>query len=104
MNLPGFLLVHRVRVEPYLGEGSHGSAYGPAAEVACLLDETTTLVRAPDGREVASSASYITSPGHNPPPQSRVTLPDGRVTTVITAGRPGNGIAAVPGNTEVALA
>jgi len=102
--LPDLLLVHRVTVEPYLGEGSHGPVYGSAATVACLLDQVTTLVRAPDGREVTSSASYITPPDHDPPPGSRVTLPGGRVTTVITVERAGIGIAAVPSNTRVVLA
>lgn len=101
VSLPGMLLVNAVTVEAYAGEGSHGPAYASATTVACLLTEATTLVRAPDGREVASSASYIAPPTHNPPVGSRVTLPSGRVTTVITVQRIGVGLAAVPSNTEV---
>jgi hypothetical protein len=103
VNIPGMLLAHTVTVEAYAGDGAHGPVYAAATAVACLLTEATTLVRAPDGREVASSATYITPPDHDPPPGSRVTLPGGRITTVITVRRAGVGIAAVPSNTEVML-
>ncbi|OPC83008.1 hypothetical protein B4N89_20560 [Embleya scabrispora] len=97
------LLAHVVTVETYAGEGSHGSVYGPPAPVSCLLSQVTQLVRAPDGREVTSSASYITHPVHDPPPGSRVTLPDGRVTTVITVRREGVDIPPLPANSEVMM-
>lgn len=100
--MPGWLQVHTVTVEPHLGEGAHGSAYGPAAERRCLISENTQLVQAPDGTEVVSGASYLTWPDHDPPPKSRVTLPGGRTTTVILVRRVGAGLP-VPANAEVML-
>lgn len=101
-EIPGFLLVHSVAVEPFEGTGAYGPVYGASSSVACLLTERTTLVRAPDGQEVTSGASYLTTPDHDPPPGSRVTLPGGRVTTVITVQRVGEGLP-VPANSEVML-
>ncbi|MCF2531748.1 hypothetical protein [Yinghuangia soli] len=101
-RVPAALLVDTVSVTPYTGEGSHGPQYGTSAAVACLLTERTQLVRAPDGREVTSGASYITTPDHAPPPGSLVTLPGGRQTTVITVQRVGQGLP-VPANSEVML-
>lgn len=101
-EIPGFLLVHSVTVAEYSGTGAHGPVYGTPATVACLLTERTQLVRAPDGAEVTSGASYLTTPDHDPPAGSRVTLPGGRVTTVITVQRVGQGLP-VPSNSEVML-
>lgn len=102
-QVPGFLLRHTVTVEPYLGSSSKGDRYGPAGPVACLLDERTQMVTSPGGEEVSSGSSYITRPAHRPPPKSRVTLPDGRVTKVITVGRVDGAGLPVPSNTQVFL-
>ncbi|MGW5409027.1 hypothetical protein [Streptomyces spiralis] len=102
-QVPGFLLQHEVAVEPYLGSSSKGAAYGPAETVRCLIDERTQQVTAPGGQEVTSGSSYITGPDHQPPPNSRVTLPGGRVTTVITVARADGGRLPVPSNTQVFL-
>ncbi|MEU0671362.1 hypothetical protein ABZ330_00420 [Streptomyces sp. NPDC006172] len=103
MKVPAFLLRHTVQVEAYLGASSTGDRYAPAAPVRCLLDERTQAVVNPGGETVTSSSSYIARLDHNPPPLSRVTLPDGRVTTVITVARPDGGGLPVPGNTQVFL-
>ncbi|MFG2900977.1 hypothetical protein ACGFZH_28310 [Streptomyces zaomyceticus] len=103
VTVPGFLLQHTVTVEGYLGPSSKGDLYGPPAEVACLLDERLQMVTNPGGETVTSSSSYIARPSHNPAPNSRVTLPDGRRTRVITVARPDGGALPVPSNTQVFL-
>ncbi|MEV1079872.1 hypothetical protein AB0I98_16745 [Streptomyces sp. NPDC050211] len=103
MRLPGFLLQHTVTVEAYLGSSSKGDLYGPPTPVQCLLDERLQMVTNPGGEKVTSSSSYLTDRAHNPPPKSKVTLPDGRKTTVITVARPDGGSLPVPSNTQVFL-
>ncbi|MGQ4358565.1 hypothetical protein [Streptomyces sp. SAS_272] len=102
-QIPAFLLIHMVTVEAYLGSSSKGDLYGPPELVRCLVDEKTQQVTSPGGQEVASGSSYITVPSHRPPPNSRVTLPDGRATTVITIARADGGSLPVPSNTQVFL-
>lgn len=102
-QIPGFLLRHAVTVEAYLGSSSKGDLYGPAEQVRCLIDERTQQVTTPGGQKVAASSSYIARPDHRPPLNSRVMLPDGRVTTVITVGRVDGGGLPVPSNTQVFL-
>ncbi len=103
MKMPGFLLQHTVQVAQYLGSSSKGDLYAAAEPVPCLLDERTQMVTNPAGQTVTSSSSYIAPRSHNPSPKSRVTLPDGRVTTVITVARPDGGALPVPSNTQVFL-
>jgi hypothetical protein len=102
-QVPGFLLQHHVVVEPYVGSGSKGDVYGPAQTVRCLIDEKTQQVMSPGGQTVTSGSSYIARPDHRPPPNSRVTLPDGRRTTVISVARADGGRLPVPSNTQVFL-
>ncbi|WP_432164866.1 hypothetical protein [Streptomyces sp. bgisy031] len=102
-QVPAFLLQHEVKVEPYEGSSSKGDVYGPAAVVRCLIDERTQMVTSPGGEQVTSGSSYITRPNHRPPPKSRVTLPDGRITKVITIARADGGNLPVPSNTQVYL-
>jgi hypothetical protein len=102
-QVPGFLLQYQVRVEPYLGSSSKGGLYGPVETVQCLIDEKTQQVTSPGGEIVTSGSSYITRPDHRPPPNSRVTLPDGRITKVITIARADGGRLPVPSNTQVFL-
>lgn len=102
-QVPGFLLQHQVAVEAYLGSGSKGDLYAAAETVRCLIDEKTQQVTSPGGQVVTSGSSYITRPGHRPPPNSRVTLPDGRITKVITIARADGVNLPVPSNTQVFL-
>jgi len=101
--IPAALWQHVVTVEPLEGSGAYGDVYGPPVEVRCLLSEQARMVRGPDGSDTVSGASYITTPGHRPPPGSRVTLPDGRQTTVISVDRADGGSLPVPSNTQVNL-
>lgn len=102
-QVPGKVLQHQVRVEAYLGSSSKGDVYAPPETVRCLIEEKTQQVTSPGGQIVTSGSSYITRPGHRPPPNSRVTLPDGRVTTVIAIARADGGRLPVPSNTQVFL-
>ncbi|WP_457028105.1 hypothetical protein [Kitasatospora sp. P5_F3] len=81
--VPGFLLRHRISIEAYEGDSAYGPVYGPAAVVRCLLDQKTREVRSATGEQVISGSTAYCPPGTVAPPGSRVTLPDGRQTSVI---------------------
>ncbi|MFC5720369.1 hypothetical protein ACFP1Z_09365 [Streptomyces gamaensis] len=84
-RVPPALLRHRITVEPYAGESAYGQQYRHAIPgVPALVDASPRLVRAPDGRQVTASATFIAGPVLDCPPGSRITLPDGRMTTAIT--------------------
>ncbi|MFD4918885.1 hypothetical protein ACFWNR_37495 [Streptomyces virginiae] len=100
-RVPPSLLRHRIGVEPYLGDGAYGPAYGPAAEHPALVSHTVRMIRAADGRAVASTAQIIAAPGLDCPPGSRVTLPDGRITiALVSTGHTAPGLP-VPACSEV---
>lgn len=104
MLIPGFLLRHQVTVEPYLGDGGYGPQWGDPVSVRCFLEEKTRLVRAPDGREVTSSSTfYCRLDAVDAPPESKVTLPGDRPTTVIQQARHDGGGLPTPDHLEVQL-
>ncbi|MFF9199961.1 hypothetical protein ACF09L_32620 [Streptomyces sp. NPDC014779] len=103
MLIPRFLMRHQVSIEPYLGDSSKGPAYGPAAPVQCFLDAQVRMVRSPAGEQVTSSSTVYADPGTDAPPSSRVTLPDGQVTTVIWAKHRDGGGLPTPDHVEIAL-
>ncbi|WP_439675998.1 hypothetical protein [Embleya sp. MST-111070] len=101
-QVPAWLLRHRVTVEPYRGESAYGKVFGPPiVDVPAMVDETVRVVRAPDGRQVTSSAQIIAAPGLDCPAESRVTLPDGRITTAITGAQHTAPGLPVPASSEV---
>ena len=73
-------------IETYLGTGGNGKVYGPPVDVLCQIDDTVRFVRNTSAVEVVSSTTLLTPPGVVAPPQSKVTLPDGRKATVIITG------------------
>lgn len=81
--VPKWLLRHQLTIEVYEGDGAYGPVYGPATVVRCLLDQKTREVRSSTGEQVVSSSTAICPPDTVGPPGSRVTLPDGRQTSVI---------------------
>lgn len=100
-RVPPSLLRHRIGVEPYQGDGAYGPVYGSLVVHPALVSSTVRMVRAADGRAVTSTAQIIAAPDLNCPPGSRVTLPGGRVTTVIAStGHTAPGLP-VPASTEV---
>ncbi|MEU6649512.1 hypothetical protein ABZ904_08695 [Streptomyces sp. NPDC046900] len=104
MKLPALWLRHEVTVEPYEGDSANGPLYGAPVAVRCFLDERTRLVRAGDGREVTSGATvYCRLDAVTAPPESRVTLPGGRTTTVIEQVPHDGGGLPTPDHLEVQL-
>ncbi|MFE5591445.1 hypothetical protein [Streptomyces sp. NPDC056549] len=98
-----FLMRHQVTVEPYLGDTSTGPRYGAAAPLRCFLDAQIRMVRSPAGEQVTSSSTVYAEPSTSVPTGSRVTLPDGQVTTVIWCkDRDGGGLP-TPDHVEIAL-
>lgn len=102
-RIPGWLLVHAVTVEPYLGESSTGALYGPARTVRCFLDEQTRTVRTPAGDEVTSTSTAYALPSESAPPKSKVTLPSGRITKAIQTKDRKGGRLRTPDHVEIQL-
>ncbi|WP_257032529.1 hypothetical protein [Streptomyces sp. 1331.2] len=101
-RVPGWLLRHRITVEPYLGDSAYGPVYGPPVpDVPALVSDTVRLVRAPDGRQVVSSAQVLLDPDSVVPAGSRITLPSGRITTPITVATVDAPGLPVPAHVEV---
>lgn len=101
--IPSFLLRHEVTVEPLLSEGSHGPVHGLPVTVRCFRDDKRRQVRGKDGSEVVSETTLYMPLATTCPAGSRVTLDDGRKTTVITASRRDGGGLATPDHLEVTL-
>ena len=77
---------HAVTVEAYRGDGAYGAVYDQAVNVApCFVDDTRRLVRAADGSQVISESTVYAPADTVAPADSRITLPSGPVTTVITS-------------------
>jgi hypothetical protein len=77
--------VHHVTLTPKTGDGGYGPTFGAPVDVACFVDDTVQLVRAPDGEQVVSSSTvYSAVDAPDGPPGSTVAFADGRVATVIT--------------------
>nr|WTB07397.1 hypothetical protein OG546_26170 [Streptomyces antimycoticus] len=88
MNVPRWLLRHRIKVEPYLGDSAYGPRYGPPVEdVPALVALALRTVRDREGRAVTSTATVYAGPDLDCPPESRITLPDGRITKAIAVAQ-----------------
>jgi hypothetical protein len=105
-GIPGFLLAQAgqdVQVEPYRGASAYGDVFDLPATVRAIVEASRRLVRDRDGRQVTSETTLYCQPGQDIPPGSRVTLPDGRITTVVQAiPNDGRGLP-VPSHLEVVL-
>ncbi|MEU0719050.1 hypothetical protein ABZ498_17965 [Streptomyces lavendulocolor] len=101
MRVPAWLLRHRVTVEPYDGDSAYGPTYRPPVEVRALVAEANKVTRNREGVEVTSTAQIITEPGLDCPPESRLTLPSGRVTKAISVANHTAPGLPVPQSTEV---
>ncbi len=88
------LLLNTIIVETVAGSGAYGPIYSEPVtlspetdpETGVLVDETTRLVRASDGTEKVSSSTITAriEQADQLTAGSRVTLPSGDVTTIIT--------------------
>jgi hypothetical protein len=105
MEVPDWLLVHTVTVEPQTGTGPYSDQYGPAVPVQCFVNYTRQLVRNQAGAEVVSEATVYTTLDQTPlfPLDSRVTLPDGSVAYVIKSSPHNDGGMGAPQHLEVVL-
>lgn len=57
-DVPGFLLPHRVDVEPYEGTAAYGDLYGAKVPgVRCKIEDKRRQVRAANGEEVISETT-----------------------------------------------
>ncbi|MFB8241998.1 hypothetical protein ACFC58_36235 [Kitasatospora purpeofusca] len=101
--IPGWLLRHRVSIEPYEGDGAYGPVYGTPGTVRAFVDAKVREVRSPTGEQVVSSSTAYCPPGTAAPPGSRVTLPDGRQTHVIAVYERDGGGLPTPDHTEIQL-
>lgn len=96
--------VHEVTLAPLVGSGGYGDVHGPPVPVRCLVEDRTQLVRDRTGAEVVSSATVLAGPdAPDGPPGSLVTVPSGRVATVITQARRTSGPLGLPDHVEWAL-
>lgn len=87
-EVPGWLLRHRIAVEPYLGDSAYGPRYGERVEcVPALVAAVRKQVANAEGREVLATAQIIAGPELECPPGSRITLPDDRRATALTTAR-----------------
>jgi hypothetical protein len=103
IRIPRRYLIHEITVEPYGGESSTGTLYGPPVAVRCFLDEQARAVRTPGGEQVTSTSTAYADLATVAPALSRVTLPGGRTTTVIQAKRRDGGRFGTPNHLEIQL-
>ncbi|WP_445396442.1 hypothetical protein ACSMX9_22590 [Streptomyces sp. LE64] len=84
-RVPRWLLRHRITIEPYEGDSAYGPLHGPPVpDVRAAVAEGRRLVRDQEGRQVVSTAQVVLEVGTVCPPESRITLPSGRVTRVLS--------------------
>lgn len=97
-------LRHTVSVERYGGNSANGPVFDAPVTVRCFVEEKNRMVRNPEGNEVVSSATfYCRLDAVDARPESRVTLPSGRVTTVIVQAEHDGGGLPLPDHLEVSL-
>ena len=104
--IPGWLLRKAgqdVTVEPFTGEGPFGPEYGEQTVVRALVEHKRRLVRDAQGSEVISETTLRMQLTETCPANSRVTLPDGTTTTVLTSAPIDGGTLPVPSHLQVTL-
>lgn len=101
--IPNSLLIHRITVKEYKGNGPYGPLFDDPYEALCYFEKKHELVRDSTGQEIVSSARAFMSADYEPPPKSIITF-EGDDYEVITSARFDNPIAgAKPHHTEVTL-
>ncbi|MFJ2029430.1 hypothetical protein [Streptosporangium sp. NPDC087985] len=104
--IPGWLLRKAgqdVTVEPFIGEGPFGPTFGAEVVVRCLVEHKRRLVRDSSGSEVISETTLRMQLTETCPAGSRVTLPDGRPSTVLSSAPIDGGRLPVPSHLQVTL-
>ncbi|TQN26094.1 hypothetical protein FHX37_4632 [Haloactinospora alba] len=107
-TIPGWMLRRMgsdVTVEPYQGEGPYGPTYADPVAVRAIVEGKRRMVRGDDGSEVTSETTLRVQLNHADsfPAGSRVTLPDGTQSSVITTSRHDGRTMPVPSHVEVSL-
>ncbi len=74
---------HEVTIQPKTGKTAAGPTYGPPVTVACRINSGRRLARSPQQAEVSDQTTVYLPRDADCPIGSRITLPDGRPTTVI---------------------
>lgn len=96
--------VHTITVKTRTGGGSLGPTYTPPAAVTCFVEDKRRLVRNADGAQVVSETTIYAPTGTTAlAPESLVTLPSGRVATVITSAVLHGGDLDLPDHVHAAL-
>lgn len=101
--IPGWLLVHTVTIQEYLGDSAYGPQYSAPVTARALVEEKTQTVRTMAGEEVTSLTRVFLFPTQACPPESLLTTHAGRTASVITSAlhsAPGLG---TPDHREVTL-
>lgn len=96
-EIPLRYLVHEVTVETFQGSTAYGPQHAAPATRQALVDEKRQLVRDGNGQEVVSETRLFLRRVHAADfaPESRVLLPSGRTSTVISvADRSDGGLGA----------
>ncbi|MBT2381967.1 hypothetical protein J7E90_33020, partial [Streptomyces sp. ISL-111] len=86
---------------PYDGASAYGPTYRPPFEVRALVAQVTKLHRTREGVQVVSVTQVIAEPGLDCPAESRITLPDGRITKALSVAHHTAPGLPVPQSTEV---
>lgn len=105
-GIPAWLLAKAgqdITVEPHVGSSARGQLYGPSVPVRALVENKRRMVRAKDGTMVTSEATVRMQLTEDCPVDSKVTLPDGRIATVLASNSIDGGSLPVPSHLEVAL-
>ena len=86
MKIRRSLLKDTVAVETYSGDSAYGPIYAASTSIHCHIDARRHLIRNTYGDEVVSEATLYVHPDDAAPftPESRVTIPTGRVSSVLT--------------------
>lgn len=84
--IPGQLLPQTVAIEIYLGDSAYGPSYAAPVTARAYVEEARRTSRNPEGEEVTAAVTHLwLFPTQECPPESRVTLPSGRVASVIAS-------------------
>ena len=94
---------HTVSVVTVAGSGGMGDIYAAPVTLDCFIDDKRKLVRAAGGAEVVSETTIYAPAGTTILEGSLVTLPGGRVATVLTVAVRSSGILELPDHVEASL-
>jgi len=101
--IPKMLLIHKIVVKEYKGNGPYGPLFDDPYEAQCYFEKKHELVRDSTGQEIVSSARAFMSSDYEPPPKSVITF-EGEDYEVISSARYDNPLVlSKPHHTEVTL-